>query len=75
MTLLAMMLMDPHADTLAQAIAARRTGASWDDLHHLLDLAFLLPGAPATDRGKELLTALAAWERQERIEGAVAAYG
>lgn len=75
LTLLAMMLMNHSAGALTQAIAARRAGASWDDLHHMVDLAFLLFGLPAADRGEELLTALAQWEQQDRIEGAVAAYG
>ena len=75
LTLLAMMLMNHSGGALAQAIAARRAGANWDDLHHMVDLAFLLFGLPAADRGGELLTALAQREQQDRIEGAVASYG
>jgi 4-carboxymuconolactone decarboxylase len=75
LTLMAMMLMSHGANALAQAIAARRAGASWGDLHRIVDLAFLLVGLPAADRGQELLTALAEWEHQDRIDGAVAAYG
>jgi 4-carboxymuconolactone decarboxylase len=75
LTLLAMMLMGQGAGALAQAVAARRAGASWDDLHHMVNLAFLLFGLPGADRGQELVAALAEWEQQDRIEGAVAAYG
>jgi hypothetical protein len=73
--LLAMMLMNRSDGALAQAVAARHACASWDDLHHLVDLALLLFGLATADRGQELLTALAQREQQDRIEGAVAAYG
>jgi 4-carboxymuconolactone decarboxylase len=75
LTLLAMMLMNHGTGALMQAVAARRAGASWDDLHHLVDLAFLLFGLPAVDRGQDLLSALAEWEQRDRVEAAVAAYG
>ena len=73
--LLAMMLMDHGAAAGAQGIAARRAGASWDDLRAVVSLAFLLHGLPAANRGDELLTAIAEWEHNDRIAGAVAAYG
>jgi hypothetical protein len=58
-----------------QGLAARRAGASWDELRAVADMAFLLHGLPAVNRGDELLAALAEREREDRIAGIVAAYG
>ena len=73
--LLAMLLMEHGADACEQAVAARRAGASWNDLRGVVQLAFLLHGLPAAHRGEELLMALAQWEHDDKIAGAVAAYG
>lgn len=73
--LLALLLMDHGSDACAQAVAARRVGASWDDLRDVVHMAFLLHGLPAANRGDELLTALFECEHNEKITGAVAAYG
>ena len=73
--LLGMLLMEHGAEACAQAVAARRAGASWDDLRDVVHLAFLLHGLPAAHRGEELLAALAQWEHDDKIAGAVAAYG
>jgi 4-carboxymuconolactone decarboxylase len=56
-------------------MAALRVGASWSELRAVVDLAFLLHGLPAANRGEELLSALAEREREDRLAGAVAAYG
>lgn len=73
--LLALLLMHHGGDACTQAVAALRAGASHDDLRAVADLAFLLHGIPAANRGDELQAALSRWEHEDRIAGAVAAYG
>jgi len=72
--LLAMMLTEHGAAAAAQGVAARRAGASWDELRAVVGLAFLLQGLPAANHGEEFLTAVAEREHAERVAGAVAAY-
>ena len=48
------------------AIAARRAGASWEELHAVVGLAYLFRGMPAANLGAEVLRKLA------EAEGAVA---
>ena len=72
--LLAMMLTEHGAVAAAQGIAARRAGASWDELRAMVGLAVLLYGLPAVNRGEECLTAVAEREHAERVAGAVASY-
>ena len=48
---------------------------SWDELRGVVHLVFLLHGLPGANRGEEFLTALAEREREDRVAGAVAAYG
>lgn len=73
--LLAMLLNGHGAAAVVQGIAARRAGASWDELRGVVHLVFLLHGLPGANRGEEFLTALAEREREDRVAGAVAAYG
>lgn len=73
--LLAMLLADHGAAAAAQGIAARRAGVTLDELRAVVGMAFLLHGLPAANRGDEFLAALAEREHEERIAGAVAAYG
>lgn len=73
--LVGMRLNEHGAAALAQGIAARRAGASWDELRGVVHLVFLLHGLPGANRGEEFLTALAKCEREDRVAGAVAAYG
>ena len=40
------------------AIAARRAGASWEELHKVVELAFLFRGMPAMNLGCEILAAM-----------------
>jgi alkylhydroperoxidase/carboxymuconolactone decarboxylase family protein YurZ len=47
------------------AIAARRAGASWEELHAVVGLAYLFRGLPAANLGAEILLKLA------EAEGAV----
>ncbi len=41
------------------AIAARRAGASWEELHAVVGLAYLFRGLPAANLGAEILQKLA----------------
>jgi alkylhydroperoxidase/carboxymuconolactone decarboxylase family protein YurZ len=72
---LAMLLKEHGASAVAQGAAARRAGATWDELRGVVRLVFLLHGLPGANRGDEFLTALAEREREDRVAGAVAAYG
>ncbi len=47
------------------AIAARRAGASWEELHAVVGLAFLFRGLPAANLGAEILLKLAEGEGRE----------
>jgi 4-carboxymuconolactone decarboxylase len=47
------------------AIAARRAGASWEELHGVVGLAFLFRGLPAANLGAEILLKLAEAEASE----------
>jgi 4-carboxymuconolactone decarboxylase len=73
--LLAMLLSEHGAAAVVQGIAARRAGASWDELRGVVRLVFLLYGLSGASRSDEFLTALAEREREDRVAGAVAAYG
>jgi hypothetical protein len=73
--LLGIRLNEHGAAALAQGVAARRVGVSWDELRGLAHLVSLLHGLPGANRGEEFLTALAERERVDRVAGAVAAYG
>jgi alkylhydroperoxidase/carboxymuconolactone decarboxylase family protein YurZ len=73
--LLAMLLKEHGANAVVQGVAARRAGASWEELRGVVRLAFLLHGLAGANRGDEFMTALAEHEREDRIAGAVAAYG
>ena len=75
LTLLAMLLNEHGAAAVVQGIAARHAGASWDELRGVVHLVFMLHGLTGANRGDEFLTALAEREREDRIAGAVAAYG
>jgi 4-carboxymuconolactone decarboxylase len=41
------------------AVAARRAGASWDELHAVTGLAYLFRGMPAANLGAEIIAKLA----------------
>jgi alkylhydroperoxidase/carboxymuconolactone decarboxylase family protein YurZ len=47
------------------AIAARRAGASWEELHAVVGLAYLFRGMPAANLGAEILVKMAEAEGQE----------
>lgn len=45
-------------------LAARRAGASWDELRAVVDLAFLFTGFSAANRGPQVLDEIAELEKQ-----------
>jgi len=45
-------------------LAARRAGASWEEMQAVIDLAFLFTGMSAANRGPALLEEIAAMEEQ-----------
>ena len=51
----AMLMMDLSDAALTHAIAARRAGASWEELQAAISLCFLFRGLPAANRGASVL--------------------
>jgi alkylhydroperoxidase/carboxymuconolactone decarboxylase family protein YurZ len=63
--LFGMLLMDMSDAAQLHAIAARRAGASWDEMQAVVSLCFLFRGLPAANRGAEILANLAKREAAE----------
>ena len=57
--LFGMLLMDMSDATQLHAIAARRAGASWEEMQAVVSLCFLFRGLPAANRGAEILANVA----------------
>jgi 4-carboxymuconolactone decarboxylase len=57
--LFGMLLMDMSDAAQLHAIAARRAGASWEEMQAVISLCFLFRGLPAANRGAEILANLA----------------
>lgn len=62
--LFGMLLMDLSDATQLHAIAARRAGASWEEMQAVVSLCFLFRGLPAANRGAEILANLAKREAE-----------
>lgn len=62
--LFGMLLMDGNDAAETHAIAARREGASWDELQSVVSLCFLFRGLPAANRGADTLARVADREAQ-----------
>jgi 4-carboxymuconolactone decarboxylase len=62
--LFGMLLMDMSDAAQIHAIAARRAGASWEELQAVINLCFLFRGLPAANRGAEMLANLAKRESE-----------
>ena len=62
--LFGMLLMDLSDAALLHALAARRAGASWEELQATVSLCFLFRGLSAANRGAEILANLAKRERE-----------
>lgn len=63
--LFGMLLMDLNDAAMLHAIAARRAGATWEELQATISLAFLFRGLSAANRGAELLANVAKREADE----------
>lgn len=57
--LFGMLLMDMSDAAQLHAIAARRAGASWEEMQAVISLCFLFRGLPAANRGAEILANVA----------------
>ncbi len=66
--LFGMLLMDLSDAARLHAIAARRAGASYEELSAVVGLAFLFRGLPAANRGAEVIQEVARLEREGRLE-------
>jgi 4-carboxymuconolactone decarboxylase len=73
--LLAIGLNDQEVNLLAQGIAARSAGASWDELRGVVHLMFLLRGLPGSQAGEEFLRSLFEHESRDKLASAMASYG
>lgn len=62
--LFGMLLMDLNDAATLHAIAARRAGASWEELQGVINLCFLFRGLSAANRGAEILANIAKREQQ-----------
>lgn len=62
--LFGMLLMDLSDAAILHAIAARRAGASWNELQDTVNLCFLFRGLSAANRGAEILANIAQREQQ-----------
>ena len=62
--LFGMLLMDLSDAAQLHAIAARRAGASWEELQAVISLCFLFRGLSAANRGAEILANLAKREHE-----------
>lgn len=57
--LFGMLLMDMSDAAQLHAIAARRAGASWEEMQAVISLCFLFRGLPAANRGAEIIANIA----------------
>lgn len=64
--LFGMLLMTLADATRLHAIAARRAGASWEELSAVVNLAFLFRGLPAANLGAQIIQEIAEGEAKER---------
>ncbi len=66
--LFGMLLMDLSDAAPLHAIAARRAGASWEELQAVVSLCFLFRGLSAANRGAEIMANLAKREAEAEAE-------
>lgn len=67
--LFGMLLMDLNDAAPLHAIAARRAGASWEELQATISLCFLFRGLSAANRGAEILANIAKREKDADAKG------
>lgn len=70
--LFGMLLMDMNDAAPLHGIAARRAGASWEEMQAVVSLAFLFRGLSAANRGAELLANIAKRESEGDAKNAAA---
>lgn len=70
--LFGMLLMDMNDAAPLHGIAARRAGASWEEMQAVVSLAFLFRGLSAANRGAELLANIAKRESEGEAKYAAA---
>ena len=64
--LFGMLLMDMSDAAILHGLAARRAGASWEEMQAVISLCFLFRGLPAANRGAELLANMAKREAESK---------
>jgi 4-carboxymuconolactone decarboxylase len=64
--LFGMLLMDLSDAAVLHGIAARRAGATWEEMQAVVSLCFLFRGLSAANRGAEILANIAAKEEQDK---------
>jgi alkylhydroperoxidase/carboxymuconolactone decarboxylase family protein YurZ len=64
--LFGMLLMDLNDAATLHGIAARRAGASWEEMQAVINLCFLFRGLSAANRGAEILANIA--KREEEMQ-------
>ncbi len=65
--LFGMLLMDLSDAARLHAIAARRAGATYEELNAVVGLAFLFRGLPAANRGAEVIQEILRLEDERRL--------
>lgn len=65
--LFGMLLMDLSDAARLHAIAARRAGATYEELNAVVGLAFLFRGLPAANRGAEVIQEIRRMEEEGRL--------
>jgi alkylhydroperoxidase/carboxymuconolactone decarboxylase family protein YurZ len=60
-----MLLMTLSDATRLHAIAARRAGATWEEMSGVVSLAFLFRGLPAANLGAQIIQEIVASEQSE----------
>lgn len=66
MMLFGMLLMDLNDAATLHGIAARKAGASWEELQAVINLCFLFRGLSAANRGAEILANIAKREDEQK---------
>src|SRR5690625_1462022 len=66
MILFGMLLMDGSDASVLHGIAARRAGATWEEMQAVVNLCFLFRGLSAANRGAEQLARIAKREAEEQ---------
>ncbi|MDX3907521.1 MAG: carboxymuconolactone decarboxylase family protein [Pigmentiphaga sp.] len=66
--LFGMLLMDMSDAAVLHGIAARRAGATWEEMQAVVSLCFLFRGLSAANRGAELLANIADHEAKQETQ-------